>query len=436
MKKWILIGLLAWAVSAVWPVSSGYASGPDTQVDALIAKLIEKGILTKEEAEGLKGQIASDAKTIRDNNMKTGLPDWVQNTKVGGDMRVRYQTTRRKDATNNPQSSLGRLRARLNVETKINDKAKVVIGIASDGGSGNPRSNNLTFSGTTTVPNQKTYVVLNKAYGQYMPTDHLTLTGGKMDNPIWEPMEFLWDADITPEGTAVQYNYKVNDKISLFTTGTFFVLDNYTANSSTSHPYQWISQSGVNAKLGEKVDAKMVFTYTGFANIRAGFGGTKSRSSPTTNTAGSNGGNTLQYDYSAPMGSAEIGFNDPFGELLPSPLSIPRVGIFGEYTKNGNAPDKNIAWMAGGYMGNSKVNGFKTWKGTMAYKYIGQDAVMDIFPDSDFYGGATDVKGIEGILEIGLAKNMSMVFDYYSTQRIKAIKAQEHLFQADINWKF
>ena len=96
--------------------------------------------------------------------------------------------------------------------------------------------------------------------------------------------------------------------------------------------------------------------------------------------------------------------------------------------------------MAGFYLGNSKVNGWGTWKVTAAYKVLEKDAWLDIFPDSDFYGGATATAGTEGILEIGLAKNMTFALDYYSTHRYgtgsDTAKAQEHLIQYDINWKF
>jgi len=436
MKKWILMGFLAWAFSAALPVP-GYAAAATTQVDALIAKLIEKGILTKEEAENLKGQIAYDAKTIQDGAVKSGVPEWVQNTKIGGDMRVRFQEQKRKNGTQD--NAQGRMRMRLNLESKLSDKAKVVIGIATTGGANNARSNNVTFSGDTSTeaankPFAKTTVVLNKAYGVYAFNDNWSATAGKMDNPIWEPMEFLWDADITPEGGSVRYDKKINDKISLFTTGNLFMLNNFS--SSTSDPFVWVAQGGVILKPSEKMDAKLVGTYQGYGNIKNGFTGGNANNTNGTNEV-QTGTTALKYDYSAPMYSGEIGFNDPFGELLPSPLYIPRVGVFGEYTKNPGADGQDTAWMAGAYLGNSKVSGFGTWKATWAYKWLGKDAWLDILPDSDFYSGNTDVKGYEGILEMGLSKNMTFVFDYYQAERIKtALKVPEHLLQADINWKF
>jgi len=443
MKKWLMFSMLA--VFGMAPAFS-YAAGPDTQVDALVAKLVEKGILSQDEADVLKGRIAYDAKTIQESNMKTGLPDWVQNFKVGGDFRARVQSERRESGAGAAQGDRvrGRIRARLNFETKVNDKARVVLGIATDGGAqstnqNNPRSNNYTFSsenGTSANPFSKPYVVLNKAYGQYMVNDKLTLTAGKMDSPIWEPMEFLMDSDITPEGGAIQYNYKVNSMIGLFATGGAFALNEF--NPSTSDPFMYVGQFGATIKPFDRLDAKAAFMYVGYGNIKSGFtgpaGGSSSGTNNTLNTA--NGANGLKYDYSSPVGAIDIGLNDPFGELLP--VYIPRVGVFGEYTRNPSAPDKNAAWMAGAYIGNSKVGGWGTWKVTGAYKVLGRDAWLDIFPDSDFYGGQTDTKGVEAILEIGLAKNMTFALDYYHARRMSSTvaKAPEHLVQYDINWKF
>ena len=79
----------------------------------------------------------------------------------------------------------------------------MIVGIATDGGTNsagnNPRSGNYTYSSYNSgTAFSKPWVVLNKAYGQYTPDDRLTLSLGKMDNPVWEPMEFLWDADNDP----------------------------------------------------------------------------------------------------------------------------------------------------------------------------------------------------------------------------------------------
>ena len=418
MKK-IVVALLVMVFGAA---SLSFAA-PDTQVDALIGKLIEKGILSKDEADVLKGQVAYDAKTIQENNMKKDLPDWVQNTKLTGDFRIRNQYEHRK---NNASSLNGRDRVRgrvrLGVETKVNDTFKMAVGIASDGGS--TRSNNNTYDGTFVKGN----VVLNYAYGQWTPNADWTLTGGQMKNPIWEPMEFLWDSDLTPQGVAVEYNKKLNDYLTINALSTGFVLKELAL--SNADPLMWVGQLGIKGNIvNEKADYRLVGTYQYVQNNTKAILG-----SSANNTIASS---RYTYRYNTPMVSAEIGLNDPLGEHI-SFLYVPRIAAFGELAYNPQPKDENKAWMAGAYIGNTKVASKGAWKMTWAYKVIGRDSFLDVLPDSDFYGGGTDTKGYEGILEYGLAKNVTFVVDYYHTQRMSSLAAPqpESLIQTDINWKF
>ena len=91
---------------------------------------------------------------------------------------------------------------------------------------------------------------------------------------------------------------------------------------------------------------------------------------------------------------ADIGMNDPFGELLPSPIFIPQIGVFGDFAQNEAQQDKqNKAWEIGGYMGNTVLNGWGTWKIQSYYKVLERDSWLDILPDDDFYSGDTNTKG-------------------------------------------
>ncbi len=404
--------------------AAGFAATAATQVDALIKILVDKKILTAEEAAQLKDQIVYDEKTIREENFKKDIPQWVQDLKLSGDFRLRYQYEKRNtgDASERDQSR-GRIRMRLGVDTKVNDKVALALGIATDGG--NPRSNNYSFGNSFA----KDGLVLNYAYVDYTPKEWLKLSGGQMKNPIWEPMEFLWDSDITPQGAALSANYKLNDSIRIVGLLSGFQVSEISTNEAD--PFMYVAQGGIQGKLlEEKADYKIIGSFYGMDNIAKT--ALANRSNPSTNTTNSAG--QYVFHYSAPAVGAEFGLNDPFGEDFP--VYIPRIGLFGEYLNNPSPDEGNVAWMMGGYLGNSKVNGWGTWKITGAYKSIGQEAWLDVFPDSEFYSGATDVKGYENIFEVGLAKNVTFVVDYYRTERIKASKQSESLIQGDVNFKF
>lgn len=418
---------IVWAMLLAFLPSLGMAA--ESQVDKLVAKLVQKGILTQEEATELKQEVALEAKQetgTAQQSVRSEVPEWVQNTKLTGDFRIRNQYEHRIGSTSSPNGrDRARIRARLGVETKINDEYKMAIGIATDGGAA--RSNNQTLDNTFGKGN----AVLNYAYGQWVPNDKFTATAGQMKNPIWEPMEFLWDADITPTGGALEYNYKVNDHLALTAMGSGFVIREIAL--SNADPYMLVGQLGAKGKLlGEKADYRLVGTYQNVQNNTKGVFATAANN--TTVTSGS----TTQYKYrfNTPMVGAEFGLNDPLSKSFP--LQVPRIALFGEYAQNPNPKDENVVWMGGVYVGHSKVAGKGAWKITGAYKSIGRDSWLDVLPDADFYGGGTDTQGYEALLEYGLAKNVTFAVDYYHTQRKSSLAspAQESLLQTDINLKF
>ncbi|MBI5024476.1 MAG: putative porin [Candidatus Omnitrophica bacterium] len=404
----------------LWSVPPGFAS---TSVDALMAKLVEKGILTDKEVRDLKEEIASDEKLIREEGYKQGLPAWIQNTNIKGDFRLRHEYSKRNDSSDQDRSR-GRIRYRLGFETKINDQTRVAAGLASNGG--NPRSTNQTFTDAFA----KSAINLDYAYAEFKPYSWLALTGGKMKIPFWEAGDLLWDTDITPEGGAINLNMNTLPNLMTFFNMGVFILDESAADQTD--PYFFVFEPGVQLKTSdEKADLKLALAYYSFSH-----GAPKSmldnRSSPTTNSV-TGGRYDFKYDSFNP--NVEFGINNLF-ESFHLPIPIPRIAVFGEYVNNPAPNDNNTGWLAGAYMGDKKVSGPGQWQVKGSYRSLGKDAWLDAFPDSDFYGGATDVKGYETIFEYGLNKNASIALDYYRTQRIKAEKAVETVLQTDFNFKF
>ncbi len=448
MKKIVLT--LTTAIVFAWQGLSFAGSS----VDALIQKLEDKGILTKQEANQVKGEIADKEESSQKSTFKSMLPEWVSGLKVGGDFRLRDQVEKtHKNGSTNYVRNRGRLRARLNFEDQINDKVKLIFGIATDGGSS--RSNNYTFGGNgnnfgisnTTAGSDdfgKPGVVLNKAYAIYKPASWATLMGGKMDNPVWEPDTFLWDDDFTPEGGSVQLQKKINDYITPFVQQDFFVLHDASpsATSIRTDPYIMVTQGGIKGNLTDKVYYKTAGSYyhvNNPAHIRL------NNNSGTNTTEGLIDGTTgLYYNFDALVAAAELGINDPFGDYLPSPIYIPQIGVFGQFEQNPNPSHQRNAWMMGGYMGNSSINGWKTWRLTNYYRVVERDAWLDSFTEDDFYSGDTSTAGWHTTLEYGLMKNVSLKLTWYHTHIYKvfptvaalAQKAPQDILQMDINFKF
>ena len=113
------------------------------EVDILVRKLVEKGILnkdegdkilqeTKQEAAKEKEQAVKEVKAAVAKEAKEGkfamVPDWVRKTKFFGDFRLRYEYG---DVMDSRSQSRGRFRVRLNLETEIAKNLKFIFGIAS-----------------------------------------------------------------------------------------------------------------------------------------------------------------------------------------------------------------------------------------------------------------------------------------------------------------
>lgn len=417
MKKFVVVLLLMVFGSA------NISFAASTQVDSLIEKLVEKGILTKNEARSMKMEIAEDAKALQDDSLKSNLPTWVQNTKLKGDVRVRYQYERRVNDTES--RTRGRLRFRLGLDSKINDQWDVGVGLASsESGSStdDARSTNMTFNDSF----RRGDIRLDYAYVEYKAAPWAKVIGGKFvkSNYLWAPTDMLWDTDINPAGASVHLERKFNDTLKAYVNNGLWVIDE-NGKADRTDPYVVYGQAGVNLTQGV-FGLNLAGNYYGFNGVKgAVLDGTSS-----TNTLVSS---VLKYDYDAMGASAEFSIKDPSVGMMP----IEQLAFFGDYIQNIDSDvDDKSGWAAGVKIGDAKVAGPKQWQLKYQYTKLGKDSWIDAFPDSDRLGGATDVKGQEIELTIGIAKNVTLGFDYYKDMRIKAAKNPQHMFQADVNVKF
>jgi hypothetical protein len=120
---------------------------------------------------------------------------------------------------------------------------------------------------------------------------------------------------------------------------------------------------------------------------------------------------------------------------MPEGFIVPYLGVFGEFVYNPDPEKGNTGWLLGGKFGVEKVQEKGHWQLTYMYRRLGRDAVLDCLPDSDFFGGATDVRGHEGIFEYGICKNVSVSLDYYNSKQLHGAEI-ENLLQLDWNLKF
>ncbi|MFA5059361.1 MAG: putative porin [Candidatus Omnitrophota bacterium] len=416
-----------------------------TSVDALIRKLVDKKILSKEEALELKSEIAADEKMVRAEGLKTDLPSWVKDMKLKGDLRVRYQNERR-DSTQS--RNRGRIRMRLGLETKANDKVQLGVGIAT--GSGDPRSTNETSENSF----EKMDLRLDYAYAKYMPTTWASITGGKMLSPFWTPKDLLVDSDISYDGGSVNLTSKkfLNDQVDFFLNTGFFIMDEgngaSTLTTENFDPYLYVIQPGLNIKPTANTKLKLAATYFGIDNIR---GQRRLQYSASTNTtractdASGAAQSCYAHDFEPVSGGMEFTIDSPFGNNgFFNDIGFDQIAFLGEYVKNvaDMVDEHNDGYLLGARIGAKKVSGPRQWQLGYNFRRLERNAFLDNLPDSDFYGGGTHVQGHEVEFAYGLSKNVSLNLDYYRAapiggEEIDTRQAKvENIIQADLNFKF
>ncbi len=440
MKRLLSVMLLALFVAVL---GTGVACAGE--VDILLQKLVDKGVLTPGEAQQVGTETKEQVKKEIAQGKFSSLPAWVQNTKLKGDFRLRYQDDYANASASSKQNNKqrARFRLRLGLESKVNDKILVGVGLAT--GINTSDAKGLTSADTSRSTNQtfgqgfgKAPISLDYAFAQYTPTPWATIVGGKFKNTLWEPGDLIWDTDINPVGASLKLNKDINSNLSLFmNTGILTIMED---TGNTTAPTMFTIQPGVNYKANDSINVKGAVSYYQAFGVKGKLlnGAVGTNSGYTV--SGSTVSGALLYDYADITPALEISFKDPFKALGSD---IPYLALFGEYVQNINSAVKNdnTGYMLGFKFGAEKVENFGDWQFRYNYAMLGKDAILDILPDSDRYGGKTGIRSHEGMLDFGLGKNTWIGLDYYYGWQMpgnfnSSQSKPAQVFQLDWNMKF
>ena len=440
-----------WKLSLLWSVllvSSMFVQAGE--IDMLVDTLAEKGVITFGEAQQIKTVTKEEIKKQMAEGKLNTVPAWVQNLSLKGDARVRHQIDWAKNVLRRDRF---RLRLRVGAETRIVSNVKGGFGLAtaaiksasiSTSGSNNIRvstttgtgSNNITVSGsgvnvTDGEPRSTNYtlgdslskapLMVDYAYLEYSPISYATLKLGKFKNPLFQTSDIFWDGDLNTDGLAGMLNYSVNANFGVFLNMTAVILDEISTDSSD--PMIYAMQPGLSYIINDTINLK-----TGCVIYRTNVKGKKLDHSASTNLLVSS---VLPYEYDSISPSLNLNVQEP--------VLSKTVSIYGDYIVNNSTKNNNIGYCAGLKYGDEKVSSFGQWSVKYQRRYLEQDAWLDSFPDSDSYGGGTNVEGNEFIVELALGKAISLNFDYYKMDKINGANSgttPKALFQSDLVYKF
>jgi Putative porin len=189
---------------------------------ALLDLLVKKKLISDQEAEEVRAELTKQVSETSGGKWKLSTP--ITEIELYGDIRLRYQYNGGQTTDNSPlgahvngtaghddwqERERERYRIRLGLRGTLADDWFFGIRLETNT---NSRSTNVTFgdeaSGGPFAKNSDS-INVGQAYLGYKGFHDVTLTGGKMPNPLVNtPM--VWDPDINPEGLAEQWKHSYN----------------------------------------------------------------------------------------------------------------------------------------------------------------------------------------------------------------------------------
>ncbi len=379
-----------------------------------------------------------------------------------------------------------RLRARLGVVATVSDNVTVGLTLSTGSSTSSPTSTNQTMGqGNATNPGffNKDAVVLDRAYVKYDPLSWLSVSGGRIKNPFFST-DLVWADDLNFEGIAMTVKPDLSSVMSgmpnTFVTAGWFPLTSMVPNQTSLRTLMAI-QAGADWQLGTKDNhvklACSLYDYQGIEGVlqtNAAFTAGSPTYLASEYAAGyRQHGNTL-FRINAPAQMALVGAPQPSWGLASSFRELNLTGtvdiaefdpvhvvLTGDLVKNigFNAAQiqarTNAAIVDGnslGYMGKIQVGASKVlrrgdWNVSMAYRYLGSDAVLDAFTSSDFGLGGTNIKGTIIGANYGIEKNTWLSLRWMSSDLIDSMiptvsgssaptKFSTDLIQLDLNTRF
>ena len=186
-----LVGVLALGLSAV-----------RAQDTALIDALVKKGVLSDQEAEDIRADIAKEYSETPAG--KLSIANHITNLTLYGDARVRFEYLDERaqaspgggPGTGGYTSTTNRNRYRIRVGANYTFTDNFSAGVELESATAGDSANQSFGSEYGKFP-----INVGLVYLTWKPTDWATLTGGKIRNPLYTT-DLVWDPDINPEGAA------------------------------------------------------------------------------------------------------------------------------------------------------------------------------------------------------------------------------------------
>lgn len=392
-----------------------------------------------------------------------------------------------------------RIRLRLGAEMDISESLTAGIRLAT-GENNSPVTTNQTvgLANQGQGGNFSRYAIwLDRAFIRYEigqdPDRTIGFLVGRFDNPFFST-NLIWDDDLGFDGIALQARYQVAEWATPFLTAGAFPVFNTDFNFSSNQPakfpsydkYVFGGQLGIELKPAKDWSIKLATSYYYFYNVEGKL------SSPFTPQSESDAGDT---DNSRPSFAQKGNTYFPIRDIVPDAsndfgainqwqyyglatkfqeLAVTgridyngfepvQISLIGEWVQNlafnqseinaiavnNRGPDDDdlsntigefegspSAWLFDLRVGTPALAKAWDWAVTFGYRWIGSDATVDGFNDSDFGLGGTNMKGFTVGGAVALSPNVWMGLRWMGSDSLAGPTYKVNIIQFDLHTKF
>jgi hypothetical protein len=311
-----------------------------------------------------------------------------------------------------------------------------------------------------------------------------TLWFGRFDNPFFST-PIIFDNDLGFDGAAIRLTYNYEDVVIPSVVGGAFPVFNtdlnFSSNQAQKYPsydkYLFAIQGGTQVNITRNWSTQLAAAYYYFYNIEGKLSSpyvqlSENDAGDTDNSRPSfaQKGNTYRTlrNLIVPPGFTELpmdyqyfGLATPFqnlaftGKLSYDGWDPVRVSLVGEYVRNvafnsseinevavnnlgtdGQFEGDPNAWLIDIEAGHAELDKLGAWQFSFGYRWIGSDAVVDGFNDSDFGLGGTNMKGFTAAARLALSPHVFLAFRWFGSESIAGPQFDMNIFQIDLGAKF
>jgi hypothetical protein len=413
LRTFVIVAAIGW----VTPAGADAVAEDPSQIEALtdlVRILRDQGVLDEVEYAHLTAKAEKREASDR----------WTNRISLWGDFRGRYEGFfYNGDDADVPDRNRLRYRFRLNIEADINDRAKVLVRLAS--GDDDDRSTNQSFGdlpafASDPIRLDRAYLRMSPYPGGRLPNESGSawVEFGKVPNPyVWKVGRdfMLWDHDINLEGANILLESDLGDDLNVFFNTGYYVVEE---RAEDANPNLVAAQVGGHYRIdedwslgartswfrfGEVTDAQLLRGAEGVEDITSNGGNLED---------GMTGGSSINV--------IEAGFYIEARLIDNWPITL-----FGNVSSNLSAQrstltplvvgKNDLAWGIGGEIGDEKQ-----WvKLGMGYWHLEANAFFSQFVDSDLFDGRTNRKGFAFYLSKQLMKNTEFALTAFWSRPIQ-----------------